>query len=90
MFKSCVPFEKKKLYLVLTIPVVLLFVAVAVYLYRTSIVPFIIYCSLFLLVVMLQSYCCAYQDCPYIGRFCPGIGGVTMISSIIALSLKKR
>ena len=89
MYKDCVPFKKKALYLLLTIPIVLIFIAVAVYLCLTGLIPFIIYCSLFLIVIISQSYCCAYQVCPYIGKFCPGIGGVIIISSIIAILLKK-
>jgi len=89
MYKDCVPFKKKSLYLLLTIPIVTIFFAIAIYLWLTSLIPFIIYCSLFLMVIILQSYCCAYQDCPYIGNFCPGIGGVIIISSIIALLLQK-
>ncbi len=89
MYKDCVPFKKKALYLLLTTPIVAIFVTIAIYLWLTNLMPFIIYCSLFLMVIILQSYCCAYQDCPYIGNFCPGIGGILMISSIIALLLKK-
>lgn len=88
MFKECIPFKKKALYLSLTIPIVAVFIVIAVYLWLSGLLPFIIYCSLFLLVTLLQSYCCAYQDCPYIGKFCPGIGGVTVLSSIIARLLK--
>ncbi len=88
MFRNCVPFKKKVLYLALTIPIVIIFIAIAVYLFLTNLVPFIIYCSLFLSVILLQSYCCAYQDCPYIGKFCPGIGGVIILSSVIAKLFK--
>ena len=89
MYKDCVPFKKKVLYLLLTIPLVTIFIAIAIYFWLTGLIPFIIYSSLFLMVIIFQSYCCAYQDCPYIGNFCPGIGGIIMISSIIALLLKK-
>jgi|AntAceMinimDraft_17_1070374.scaffolds.fasta_scaffold10473_3 hypothetical protein len=88
MFKDCIPFKKKALYLVLTIPIVIIFILIVLYLWQTGLIPFIIYCCLFLLVIMLQSYCCAYQDCPYIGKFCPGIGGITILSSVIALLWK--
>lgn len=88
MYKNCVPYKKKALYLLLTIPIVAIFIAIAVYLWTTNLIAFIIYCSLFLAVILLQSYCCAYQDCPYTGKFCPGIGGVIMLSSLIALLLK--
>ena len=76
MDKDCIPFKRKVLYLVLTIPLLLIFVAIAIYLFLTSLIPFIIYCSIIFMVIILQSYCCAYQNCPYVGKFCPGIGGV--------------
>jgi len=88
MFKECIPFKKKALYLLLTIPIVFVFAIIAIYLWQVGVIPFIIYCTLFLSVTLIQSYCCAYQDCPYVGKFCPGIGGVTVVSSIIARLLK--
>ena len=89
MYKDCVPFKKKILYLLLTIPIITIFIAISIYLWLTSLISFIIYCSLFLMVIVSQSYCCAYQNCPYIGKFCPGIGGIIIISSVIAFLWKK-
>jgi hypothetical protein len=47
-----------------------------------------LYIAFFVGVVLFQSYCCVHQDCPYVGRFCPGAGGVCMPASQIARLLK--
>lgn len=89
MYPECVPFKKKALYLALTLPIVVVFILIAVYLYPLSRPAFVFYVSCFAAVMLFQSYCCAYQDCPYVGKFCPGIGGITVLSSLIALLLRK-
>jgi hypothetical protein len=39
-------------------------------------VPGLIYMGLYLAMCYFQAYCCACQDCPYIGEFCPAIAGI--------------
>ncbi|MEJ2567609.1 MAG: hypothetical protein P8Z50_01825 [candidate division WOR-3 bacterium] len=89
MYEECVPYKRKKLYLLLTIPIVILYLAIIVYLWQVNKLIFAVYCSLFILVILFQSYCCAYQNCPYMGKFCPGLGGFIIPASIVALLLKK-
>ena len=73
---SCVPFPKKTLYMLLTVPLLLVLVLVFVYLWTCSPLLSLIFLLLFLAVCYFQAYCCAYQECPYIGRFCPAIVGI--------------
>ena len=80
---SCVPYAGKKLYLALTLPVMILIVLVAVYLWSFSVAVSITFIAFYILANVFQAYCCAYQDCPYIGGFCPAIAGI-IPSSIIA------
>lgn len=87
MYRECVPFRKRALYLTLTVPMGVIFFAVAVHLLLTNTVAFFVFGAMLATVILAQSYCCAYQDCPYIGGFCPGIGGATVLSSRIALLL---
>ncbi|MBN1695650.1 hypothetical protein JW879_09705 [candidate division WOR-3 bacterium] len=75
--------------MLLTIPIIILYLFVIVHLWELNKLIFTIYCSLFVLGILFQSYCCAYQRCPYIGKFCPGLGGFIIPASIVALLLKK-
>ena len=88
MFPNCVPFQRKSLYLFLTIPLIILYIILAFFLYQHNLTVFIIYLSLFALTIIIQSYCCEYQSCPYIGKFCPGVGGFLMLASFSALLFK--
>ncbi len=89
MYKDCVPYKRKGLYLLLTIPIIILYLFIIVHLWEVNKLIFTIYCSLFVLIVLFQSYCCSYQSCPYIGKFCPGMGGFIVPASVVALLLKK-
>ncbi len=88
---SCVPYKRKKLYLKLTIPLLILYAIISIYLATYNVIFAIIYISLYFLACLFQSYCCNYQNCPYIGKFCPGIYGI-IPSSIFAKSnlIRKR
>jgi hypothetical protein len=88
MFPNCFPYQRKSLYLLLSIPLIILYVLVAIFLFQQNITVFIIYLSLFFLTIIIQSYCCEYQSCPYIGKFCPGVGGFLMLASFSALLFK--
>jgi hypothetical protein len=80
---SCVPYRRKGLYLALTIPMLLLLLAVLVYLGTYSILLSLAFLACYLIMSFFQAYCCAYQHCPYVGGFCPAILGI-MPASLIA------
>ena len=65
-----------------------LYVAIAVLLWRVSPVFFVVYCALFVLVAVGQSFACAYWQCPYVGKFAPCVGGFCLPSSQIARLFK--
>ena len=89
MSENCAPFPRKSLYLLLTLPMIGLYVAIAVLLWRAGIVWFVIYCALFVVVAIAQSYVCVYFQCPYVGRFAPCVGGFCLPSSQIARLFKR-
>jgi hypothetical protein len=86
---SCVPYPRKRTYLILTVPFLALLVAVAVYLWTVSFVLALVFILLFVATNLFQSYCCAYQDCPYAGGFCPAVAGI-MPSGLLAKVIAKR
>ena len=84
MNENCVGFQRKSLYLCLTIPMMVMYIAIAVLLWNVSVTFFVIYCALFVLVAISQSYVCVYLECPYVGKFAPCVGGFCLPSSQIA------
>lgn len=84
MCEKCVTYERKTLYSLLTLPMIILYIAVAAYLWTISLPAFIVYCTFFVLVAVLQGYVCACWECPYIGRFGPCLGGMCLPSSQIS------
>jgi hypothetical protein len=86
---TCFPYRRKKLHAALTIPLFLIYIAIFVYLWSFSYFLSLSYFLLYLIVCLFQSYCCAYQECPYIGGFCPAVSGI-MPSSILAKFLYGR
>ena len=74
MNENCVPYPRKRLYLLLTIPMLVMYVAVAAFLWQVSLTFFVIYLSLFVVVALSQSYVCVYWQCPYVGKFAPCVG----------------
>jgi len=79
---SCVPYRRKGLYFALTIPLLSLLILAFIYLWTFNFVLPIVFVSFYLAMCYFQIYCCAYQDCPYVGGFCPAIVGI-MPSSIM-------
>lgn len=79
---TCVPYRRRTLYLALTAPYLAVSVLVAIYLWRFS--PWLTAAVAlgYLAACFFQAYCCACQDCPYIGRFCPAIAGIVPASWI--------
>jgi hypothetical protein len=82
---TCVPYRRKGLYLALTIPIVLIVAAVIVTLATFSVLLSIIVVLLYLSMSIFQAYCCAYQGCPYVGGFCPGVMGILPASLLAQL-----
>jgi hypothetical protein len=68
---TCAPYRKKTLYLVLTVPYLAILALVAICLWHFS--PWLTAAVIlsYLWASFFQAYCCACQDCPYIGGFCP-------------------
>ena len=86
---SCVPFRRKGLYLLLTIPFLLLMAAVFVFLWLYSFLAALVLLGFYLAMCYFQAYCCVYQDCPYTGGFCPAIAGI-MPASPLAKYIYRR
>ena len=80
---SCVPYGRKRLYLLLTVPYLLLLLTVFAYLWTFSFVLSLLLVLIYVLTCRFQAYCCAYQDCPYVGGFCPAVAGI-MPASLLA------
>lgn len=87
--KTCFP--KKLFYIALHLPLIGLFAVLGFYIYSFGLKFLLFYILFGLISIIFQSYCCAYQNCPYVGfkSFCPGIGGFLILSSYIAVFLKK-
>lgn len=73
---SCVPYSRKRAYWFLTIPFLFLLLITFIYLWTINVGSALIFIALFILACLFQSYCCTYQDCPYIGGWCPAISGI--------------
>ena len=80
---SCVPFRRKARYLILTISFLAILFLVCVYLWDFNFWPSMLFIMLFFATCYFQAHCCAQQECPYIGHFCPAIVGI-MPASFLA------
>ncbi len=87
---SCVPYSRKKVYMIITLPLMLLILIIFGYLFFLN--PFfgIIYISFWFGANIFQSYCCEYQDCPYTDGFCPAVAGIIPASRIANLPIIKN
>ncbi|MFB6088355.1 MAG: hypothetical protein ABEK36_01100 [Candidatus Aenigmatarchaeota archaeon] len=86
---SCVPFKHKKEYLIYTISFLAICIGVFIFLLTNKIWIGLIYLYLYLHTAFFQSFCCIYEECPYIGGFCPAIIGI-LPAPIIAKWMKSR
>ncbi len=84
MHRIGVPYERKALYVLITVPMVVMYVAIAIHLWTVREVFAVIYCAFFVFVMIFQSYNCIYWRCPHVGTLCPGAGGFCIPSSYIA------
>jgi hypothetical protein len=89
MNENDVPYRRKALYLLLTIPMIVIYGAIAAFLWTVHHVYFVIYAVFFVLVAMFQSYVCVHWQCPYVGRFAPCVGGFCLPSSQVARLFKR-
>lgn len=87
---SCVPYSRKRAYFILTVPFLILLILVAVYLWSINFALSLIFISLFVTANLLQAYCCAYQECPYAGGFCPAVAGIMPSSMLAKIILRKK
>jgi len=83
-----VPYRRKTLYLLLTLPMLGMYGAIAVFLWTVHPIYLVIYAAFFVLVAIFQSYVCVHWQCPYVGRFAPCVGGFCLPSSQIARLFK--
>jgi len=86
---SCYPYRRKGLYFILTLPFLIVMGVVFVYLWSFTPVLSLVLLLLYLATCYFQAYCCAYQDCPYIGGFCPAVVGIMPASWIAKLLYRK-
>ena len=87
---SCVPYPRKGLYLLLTVPFLVLLLLVLVYLWTFGVLLALVYLLLYLAMYYFQAYCCAHQNCPYVGGFCPAIIGILPASLMAKLFYSGR
>ena len=86
---SCVPYRRKGLYFALTVPFWLLLVAIFVYLWTYNFLLSFVFASFFVGMSYFQAYCCVYQECPYVGGFCPAVIGI-MPASLMAKIIRRK
>lgn len=82
---SCVPYRRKRLYFALTIPFLALLILVFLYLWTFNFIFSVVFLAFYLATCYFQTYCCAYQECPYVGGFCPAIAGIMPASILTKL-----
>ena len=87
---SCVPYRRKGLYLAVTAPFLALLVLVFAYLWTFSFILSLVFASFYFAMCYFQAYCCAYQDCPYVGGFCPAIAGIVPASALAKLAYGRK
>lgn len=80
---TCFPYRRKKLYLAITIPLLILYTLVFIYLWSFGFIISLLFLLCYLVMCFFMAYCCVYQECPYVGGFCPGAAGL-MPASILA------
>jgi hypothetical protein len=78
--RRCVPYRRRGWYWTLTGPFLAVLVLVLIRLWTVHPGLSIVMLLLYLLTCVFQAYCCAYQECPYIGGFCPAIAGIVPAS----------
>lgn len=88
--RNCVPYSRKKVYLIITIPLMLLILVIFGFLFFINPLYGTIYILFWFGANIFQSYCCEYQDCPYTEEFCPAVAGIIPASRIANLPIIKN
>ena len=89
MTETGVPYKREALYLLLTLPMIAMYVVIAVFLWITHWAYVAAYCGLFVLVAVFQSQVCVHWQCPHVGSLAPCVGGFCLPSSQIARLFKR-
>lgn len=79
---ACLPFRRWGLYLFLLLPFLLCLALIFTYLWEFSPLLSFIYVAFFIVLNVVQGYCCLFQSCPYVGGVCPAIYGIIPASFI--------
>jgi hypothetical protein len=79
-----VPFSRRRLYWLLTAPMFLLYLGIALLLSRFGAAVLIIYLAFFPIVILGQSTACVEFQCPYIDGFGPCVGGFCLPARWVA------
>ena len=87
---QCVPYQRQRMYCLLTIPMIAAYVFLFFFLWQTSPWLAVIYAALFVGVALCMSVVCVYWQCPYVGKFAPCVGGFCLPSSRLALLWKGK
>lgn len=82
---ACVPFKKKRRYWVLTIPLLALLVVTSLYLWRIGSGLGLIYIGFFIVLNFADSYLCSVENCPYVGKPCPGMFGLFLVGVLAGI-----
>ena len=85
MEQNCKSYPRKILYWILNIPMIIIYLLIALLLWNVNLTTFIVYLSFFVIVAFAQAYVCDYWQCPYVGKFAPCVGGFCLPSSRIAI-----
>ena len=85
----CVSYEKRGRYIISTLILFVVLGLIFVYLWTISPILSFIIIGLYLATSYFQAYCCVYQECPYIGKFCPAVSGI-YVGNILAKHLYSK
>jgi len=72
---SCVPYPRKGLYWLITLPYLIVLVTTMLYLWSIRSNIALVYFGLYILSTLLHGYVCSFSECPYKGTSCPGAFG---------------
>ena len=70
--KSCIPYPRKGVYWIISLPYLALLILTATYLWNFNIIISSIYISFYFVSIILHGYICSFSECPYKGTMCPG------------------
>ena len=89
--KTCIPYPRKGIYWLVTLPFVMVLIGVAIFLGTFNISLAITYFSFYIVSTFLHGYVCSFSECPYKGTFCPGAFGWFPVGKIAGkLKPKKK